>query len=279
MKKHKPLGGQAIIEGVMIKSPDKVSMAARKPDGTIVSKSMHHVSATQRSKLWGLPFVRGCVQLGEMMVIGIKALTWSAEQQEDGEEELGTWEWVFAFGLAIVLTVGLFILLPYYASKFFFAPETLAFGVLDGFVRLLIFLGYLVVIGFMKDIKRMFQYHGAEHMSVHCYEADLPLKVENVAKYPPEHPRCGTSLLIFVVAVSIIVFSVVRSPHWYINLGARVVLVPVIAGISYELLKFSAKYKWLKWLTLPGIWTQKLTTRQPDAKQIEVAIAAVNKAK
>jgi uncharacterized protein YqhQ len=125
----------------------------------------------------------------------------------------------------------------------------------------------------------MFQYHGAEHMAVHCYEHKLALKVNNVKKFPPEHPRCGTSLLIFVVAVSIVVFSLVRSEHWYYNIPARVFLIPAIAGISYELLKFSAKYSWLKWLTYPGIWTQKLTTRKPDAKQIEVAIAAVNKAK
>jgi len=278
MKKLKPLGGQAIIEGVMIKAPKKVSMAVRKPDGKIVSKSEKHISITQRKKLYGLPFVRGCVQLWEMMVIGIKALTWSAAQQEE-EEELGTWEWVMAFGMAILLTVGLFIILPYYASKFFFSPETLSFGILDGVIRLIVFLGYLVVIGMMKDIKRMFQYHGAEHMAVHCYEARKVLKVGNVKQYPPEHPRCGTSLLIFVVAVSIVVFSVIRTPHWYINLSSRIILVPVIAGISYELLKFSARHKWLRWLTLPGIWTQKLTTRKPNAGQIEVAIAAVNKAK
>ncbi len=274
----KPLGGQAIIEGVMIKSPDAVAMAARTPSGKIVSRRVRHVSLVQKYRILNLPFVRGVIQLFEMMVVGIKALTWSSNQQGE-EEELGFKEWVIAFGMAILLTIGLFILLPYYASKFFFDPQTVTFGIVDGVLRLLVFFLYLAVIGLMADVRRMFQYHGAEHMSVHCYEHKLALNVKNVKKFPPEHPRCGTSLLLYVVAVSIILFSLIRTPHWYINVPARIVLVPVVAGISYELLKFSAKYKCLRWLTLPGLWTQKLTTRQPDAKQIEVAITAVNKAK
>jgi len=274
----KPLGGQAIIEGVMIKAPDNVSIAVRLLNKKIKTKREKYVSATQRSKILNLPFLRGIIHLWEMMVVGIKALTWSANQQGE-EEELGPVEWIITFGFAILLTIGLFVLLPYYAAKFVYDPHTVRFGLLDGIIRLLVFLLYLYAIGFMSDVRRMFQYHGAEHMAVHCYEHKLSLKVQNVRKFPPEHPRCGTSLLIFVVAVSIILFSLIRTPHWYYNLPARVLLIPVIAGISYELLKLSAKYSWLKWLTYPGIWTQKLTTRQPDAKQIEVAIAAVNKAK
>ncbi len=274
----KPLGGQALMEGVMIKAPDNVSMAARKPNGKIVTKRERHISLSQKSKLLGLPFIRGVIQLFEMMVIGVKALVWSANQQGE-EEELGAKEWFFVFFFAIALTIGLFVLLPYYAAKFFFEPHTIRFGLVDGLIRLLVFLLYLFAIGFMSDVRRMFQYHGAEHMAVHCYEHKLALKVQNVKKFPPEHPRCGTSLLLFVVAVSIVLFSLIRTPHWYYNVPARIFLIPVIAGISYEMLKFSAKYKWLKWLSYPGIWTQKLTTRKPSAKQIEVAIAAVNKAK
>ncbi len=274
----KPLGGQAIIEGVMIKSPDAVAMAARTPSGKIVSRRVRHVSLVQKYRILNLPFVRGVIQLFEMMVVGIKALTWSSNQQGD-EEELGFKEWVIAFGMAILLTIGLFILLPYYASKFFFDPQTVTFGIVDGVLRLLVFFVYLAVIGLMADVRRMFQYHGAEHMSVHCYEHKLALNVKNVKKFPPEHPRCGTSLLLYVVAVSIVLFSLIRTPHWYINVPARIILIPVVAGISYELLKFSAKYSWLRWLSYPGLWTQKLTTRQPDKKQIEVAITAVNKAK
>ncbi len=274
----KPLGGQALMEGVMIKAPDNVSMAARKPSGKIVTKRERHVSLVQKHKILGLPFIRGVIQLFEMMVIGVEALSWSANQQGD-EEELGAKEWVLVFFFAILLTVGLFVLLPYYAAKFFFEPRTIIFGLVDGLMRLLVFLVYLFVIGFMSDVRRMFQYHGAEHMAVHCYENKLALKVKNVRKFPPEHPRCGTSLLLFVVAVSIILFSLVRTQYWYYNVPARVLLIPIVAGISYELLKFSAKYKWLRWLSYPGIWTQKLTTRKPSARQIEVAIAAVNKAK
>ncbi len=274
----KPLGGQAIMEGVMIKAPDNISMAARTPAGKIVSKREKFVSAVDRHKILRLPFLRGIVQLWEMLVVGIKALTWSANQQGE-EEELGAKEWFIVWTFAIALTVGLFVLLPYYAARFVFDTHTVKFGLLDGIIRLIVFLGYLVVIGFMGDVRRMFQYHGAEHMAVHCYEHRKALKVVNVRKFPPEHPRCGTSLLIFVVGVSIVLFSLIRTPHWYYNVPARIVLIPVIAGISYELLKLSARYRWLKWLTYPGIWTQKLTTRRPTAKQIEVAIAAVNKAK
>jgi len=173
----------------------------------------------------------------------------------------------------------LFIVFPYYAAKFFFNPSTVLFGLVDGIVRLLVFIAYLFAIGFMSDVRRMFQYHGAEHMTVHCYEHKMALKVKNVKGFPPEHPRCGTSLLIFVVAVSIVLFSIVRTPYWYVNVPARILLLPVVAGISYELLKFSAKYSWLNWLSYPGLWAQKLTTRKPTARQIEVAIAAVNKAK
>jgi len=273
----KPLGGQAIVEGVMIKGTDNYSMAVR-TGKKIKTKREPFTSATEKHKILAIPFIRGIINLFEMMAIGIKALTWSANQQGE-EEELGTKEWIFTFGIAIILTIVLFVLLPYYASKFVFSPDTIKFGILDGILRLLVFLGYLFAIGFMKDVRTMFQYHGAEHMTVHCYESGKKLTVANAKKFAKEHARCGTNLLIFVVAVSIVLFSVVRTPHWYYNVPARILLIPLIAGISYELLKISSKYKWLAWLSYPGIWTQKLTTRTPNDKQIEVAIAAVNCAK
>lgn len=278
MKETRPLGGQALIEGVMIMGQDRYAMAARTPEDKIIVEGHKRKPLAKKYRILGIPFMRGVIHLGEMMVIGVKALTWSANQQGE-EEELGPKELFITFTMAILLTIGLFVLLPYYAAKFFYAPDTLMFGVIDGVVRLLVFFAYLFAIGFMKDVKRMFEYHGAEHMAVHCHENGKKLTVDNVKKYPPEHPRCGTSLLVFVVAVSIVVFSLIRSPHWYINVPARVFLIPVVAGVSYELLKFSAKYRWLSWLSAPGIWAQKLTTRKPDAKQIEVAIAAVNKVK
>lgn len=278
MKPTKPLGGQALIEGVMIMGPGKYAMAARTPEDKIVVEGHRRKPLAKKYGILGAPFMRGVIHLGEMMVIGVKALTWSANQQGE-EEELGPKELFITFTMAILLTIGLFVLLPYYLAKFFFAPDTLMFGLVDGVARLLVFFAYLIGIGFMSDVKRMFEYHGAEHMSVHCYESGKELTVDNVRNFPPEHPRCGTSLLVFVVAVSIVLFSLVRSPHWYINVPARVVLIPVVAGVSYELLKLSAKFKWLSWLSAPGIWAQKLTTRKPDAKQIEVAIAAVEKAR
>src|SRR3989344_3518881 len=192
----KPLGGQALIEGVMIKAPDNVSMAARLPNKEIRVKRDRHVSLTQRYRVLNLPVLRGIINLWEMLVVGINALTWSANQQGE-EEEMGLTEWVVTFGLALLLTVGLFVLLPYYLAKLLFAPDTLEFGVVDGVIRLCVFILYLVLIGLMADVRRMFQYHGAEHMAVHCYEHKLELTVENVKKYPPEHPRCGTSLLFF----------------------------------------------------------------------------------
>ncbi len=273
----KKLGGQAIIEGVMIKSNNAIAMAARSPDGRIVSRKMKYISLTEKHKILAFPFLRGVIQLYEMIIAGFNALSWSARQQ--GEEDAGNWEMFGALVFAILLTVTLFILLPYYASKLFFPPDAPLFGLIDGFFRLLVFLAYLVGIGFMQDVKRMFQYHGAEHMAVHCYESKKELKAGNVKKFPPEHPRCGTSLLLFVVAVSIVLFSLIRTSIWYYNIPARILLIPVVASVSYELLKASSKYNWLGWLSYPGLWVQKLTTKKPNTGQIEVAIAAVNKAK
>lgn len=272
------LGGQAIIEGVLIRSPKWLAMAARTPKGKIVTKRDKFISATEKHKMLALPFLRGIIHLWEMLVVGMRALTWSANQQGE-EEELGGFELFITFAFAFLLTIGLFVVLPYYLALFFSPPEEFLFGVVDGVARLAVFLGYLIAIGAMKDVRRMFQYHGAEHMAVHCVEAKKKLTVNNVKRYPPEHPRCGTSFLVYVVAVSIVVFSLIRSPHWFVNVPLRIVLIPVVAGVSYELLKFSAKHKWMRVLTFPGIWAQKLTTKKPDARQIEVAIAAVNKAR
>jgi len=270
------IGGQALIEGVLIMAPDRYAMAARLPDGKIKTKVMKHKSVTKRSKLLGTPFLRGIIYLYEMVVIGSKALTWSAEQQ--GEEQMKPWELVVTFGGAILLTIGIFVVAPYYAAKIFVDPPGFVFNVLDGVFRLIALFAYLFIIGLMKDVKRMFEYHGAEHMSVYCHEHGEELTPENVAKFQKEHPRCGTALLVYVVAVSILVFSILHTPYWYVNITGRILLIPIVAGISYELLKLAARVKWLSWLSLPGIWTQKLTTHAPDKEQIEVAIAAVKAA-
>jgi uncharacterized protein YqhQ len=179
-----------------------------------------------------------------------------------------------SLGLAVVL----FILAPYWLSKFFVETRGVLFNLLDGLFRIIIFVGYVAGISLMKDVRRMFEYHGAEHMAVHCHEAQKKLIPENVRKYSPVHPRCGTSLLMFVIIVSILVFSLIHWPQWYINVPARIILIPLIAGISYELLKLSAKFPnnfLLKILMLPGLWVQKITTRKPHKDQIEVAITAL----
>ena len=283
MKKQITLGGQALIEGVMMKSPTHVSAAARKPNKKIVTTKRKHVSLTQRSAFWRLPFLRGMVVLGEMLVIGIKMLNWSADQQAiKKEEHLGPWETGITLLVSFGLVIAMFVLAPYWLTRFIVETRGLAFNLIDGLFRALIFVSYVWVIGLMKDVRRMYEYHGAEHMAVHCYEKGKALTVKNIRRYSPVHPRCGTSLLMFVILVSIIVFSLIKDPRWFVNVPVRIVLIPVIAGISYELLKLGSKYPknfLLKIVTLPGLWVQKITTRKPDNKQIEVAIAALNQVK
>jgi uncharacterized protein YqhQ len=269
------VGGQALIEGVLIKAPGRIAMAARTPKGRIVTQARQSTAWARRHPLLGLPVVRGAVTLVEMVVLGSRALTWSATMQ--GEEPTRG-EMAFALVLSIGLAAGLFIFAPYYLSSLVVATRGVLFNLIDGLARAGLFIGYLALIGLMPDIRRTFMYHGAEHMAVHCREARLKLTKGNVRRFPPEHPRCGTSLLVFVILVSIILFSLIPSVRWYLNIPVRLLLVPLIAGISYEALKASARVRWLSFLSAPGIWVQRLTTRRPRGDQIEVAIAAVNAA-
>ena len=279
MTKPLPIGGQALIEGVMMKSPTRVAAAARTPKGTIVKTKRRYVSLTERSWLLRLPFIRGIIFLGEMLVIGIKMLNWSADQQaERKSEHLGPWETGIALLFSLGLTIALFVIAPYWLARFAVDSRGALFNIIDGIARIAIFIGYVWFIGLFKDINRLYQYHGAEHMSVHCHEAGKTLTPEHVRKYSTVHPRCGTSLLMFVIIVSILVFSVVKDPRWYVNIALRIVLIPLIAGVSYELLKLSARWPnnlILRTLMLPGLWVQKITTRKPAKDQIEVAIVAL----
>jgi uncharacterized protein YqhQ len=206
-------------------------------------------------------------------------LNWSADQQAGKKEEkLSGWETATALLFSFALAIALFVVAPYYIARFFTASRGIAFNLIDGLFRILIFVLYLWGIGLFKDVKRLYQYHGAEHMTVHCKEHGLALTPENVRKYSPVHSRCGTSLLMFVIVVSILLFSVIHDQRWYVNVPVRILLIPVIAGVSYELLKLSAKFPnniILRMLMKPGLWAQKITTRRPDQKQIEVAIAAL----
>lgn len=278
MKKKFYVGGQALIEGVMMKTPNWVGAAARTPEGRIVKTRKRHISLTQKSWILRLPIIRGIIFLGEMMAIGIKMLNWSADQQAEEEEKLGFWQTGLTILLSLSLAIAIFVIAPYYLARFFTETRGIAFNLIDGAFRVVIFLAYIWLIGLFKDVRRMYQYHGAEHMTVHCMEHGCALTPENVRKYPTAHSRCGTSLLMFVIIVSIILFSLIHSTKWYVNVPVRILLIPVIAGVSYELLKLSARWPdniILKALMQPGLWAQKITTKKPDKKQIEVAIAAL----
>jgi len=278
----KMIGGQALIEGVMMRSPDKISSSCRLPNGKIKTKVKKHKSWVQRHPMLDIPIVRGACHLLDMMIIGLEALTWSADQQQEKDEEkLKKSEIAWTMAISLVGAIVLFIGIPYVVARLFSTPETTGFHAIDGVARLFVFMAYILLIGQMKEIKRVFEYHGAEHKTVHCYEAKKKLTVANVQKYPTEHPRCGTTFIVIVIAVSIIVFTFLRTPHWYYNIGLRILFIPIIAGLSYEFLRFGGKHfknPLVKWLVMPGIWMQSLTTRQPDDKQVQVAIQAMKKA-
>ena len=280
MKLRPFVGGQAIIEGVMMKGPQRIALASRRPDGSIATKVIKYQTATKRFPL-GFPFIRGIVFLVEMLIVGIKALLWSANEQTEEKEELGAGELGLTLLISLVLAVGLFVAVPYVAAWLTVGtPTSLMFNLVDGVVRLVIFLAYIYLIGLSSDVRRLYQYHGAEHAAVNCFEAGKELSVTNARKFSSIHVRCGTSLLIYVIAISIVLFSLIRTPVWYYNIPIRLLLVPLIGGIGYELLRLSARHHSivLSILTLPGRWTQQITTRRPDAKQLEVAIAALKRA-
>lgn len=274
------IGGQALIEGVMMKNKSKVAFAARTPDGNIVVKKMNYPSFTEKHKLLRLPIIRGAIFLFEMVILGIRAMSWSANQQEKNDEskQISNKELALTIITAFVLTLLMFVGLPYLFTKFFIKEVNFQFNLLDGLFRLVIFLAYLIIIGMFNDVKRIFQYHGAEHKAVHCYEAKRKLSIKNVQRFSTLHPRCGTSLIIFIIIVSILLFSFIKTNTWYYNIMLRILIVPLIGGVGYEITKLSAKYSenlFLKFLIKPGLWVQKLTTKQPSNQQVEVAIKAL----
>ena len=280
MKKH--IGGQAVIEGVMMKSDSKVAVSVRKK-GKIITKRMRYRALSRKYRILTIPIVRGFVNLIEMMVLGMKALTWSANQQTDKkEEQISKKELGVTFLIATIATILIFIIAPYYLAKLFIKQTNFLFNLIDGVFRIIIFFLYLIMIGCMADMKEIFRYHGAEHKSVNCYEAGVKLTPKNAKKYPKEHIRCGTSLLVFVIVVSILLFSLIKDPRWYVNIPLRILFIPLIAGIGYEAVKIAYRFKdnkIIKIIIAPGIWTQKLTTKEPSLKQLEVAIKALNAVK
>ncbi|MBL0385414.1 DUF1385 domain-containing protein [Tumebacillus sp. ITR2] len=275
------IGGQAVIEGVMMRGGDKVAVAVRKPDNSIHVESEVRLAWTQRFKFLALPLVRGTAVLFESTFIGYQALNKSANLSIDEEgEELSNWQMVLTMIFSLGFGVALFILAPLYIAKWITDGATgTAFAAIEGVLRLLIFVAYMWLISRMKDIQRVFQYHGAEHKTINCFEAGEELTVENVRRHTLIHKRCGTSFLLFVMVISIILFSFFSKEgmsHWEM-MAYRIGLMPVVAGLSYELIRWSGNStnRCVTWLVSPGMLMQRLTTREPDDSMIEVAIASV----
>lgn len=282
MRPEYSYGGQAVIEGVMMRGPDSRAVAVRRPDNTIVIDHKPVSSITSRFKPLKWPMVRGVIVLFESMIMGLQALSYSAGQaMDDEEEELTTRDIVITMVIAFGLAILLFVVIPTGGAHLLqrWAPGSVANNMLEGLFRIGVFLAYVAAIARMKDIKRVFRYHGAEHKVINAYEAGEQLTVDRVQSYPTYHPRCGTSFLLIVLVVSVFVFSMLGEQVLWWRILSRVLLLPVVAGISYELLKASAKYEgnWLFCLiAAPGRWVQRMTTGEPDDGMVEVAISAFN---
>jgi uncharacterized protein YqhQ len=280
-----PIGGQAVLEGVMMRGPSAWSVAVRKPDGDIAEVNQPIASVLLRHRWLRIPVVRGIVALGEALTIGFRALAISAnyaaqEEGEDGEvkTELTRGQLLFAFGIAIGFALILFKVSPALITSWLPVESTGAFVVVEGLVRVAIFIGYLLVISLLPDLKRVFQYHAAEHKAINAYEAGEELLPERVARYSLLHIRCGTAFLLYVMVIAIFVFAFVGRPGWIGLIASRILLLPIIAGLAYEVIRFAAKHPEnpaLRTLLAPGLWLQRLTTREPTLDQIEVSIRAL----
>ena len=280
-------GGQAVIEGVMIRGRDHFGLAVRREDGSI---ELHHEPLSSfyngRPRKW--PLVRGFLTLVETMLLGIKALQLSAnmaamDRDPDAEEGIPAWVMATTLGISLLFGIGLFFITPLMIAWLLnpVLNSDLLSEIVEGVIRLAFLLGYITLIGMLKDVKRVFAYHGAEHMTVHALEAGLPLTVENVRKFGTPHARCGTAFLLTVVVVSVVAVAMLLGPPLEWRIASRILLLPVIAAVSYEFLRFSGAHQdaWFgKAIAQPGLWLQKLTTRQPDDSQIEVAIHAMETA-
>lgn len=288
------VGGQAVLEGVMMRSPDKISVAVRKPNGIIVVKIREFISLTRKIKILGWPIIRGGVILIESMVLGIQALNFSGEiaieeekkktEPEEKKSENSLMQKLYlALMVVFSLTVGmgLFFYVPLILTQFTGVESGLMFNIIDGIIRLVIFLLYIFIISRWKEIRRVFEYHGAEHKSIFAFENEKLVTVKAASKYTTLHPRCGTSFLMVVLLVSILVFIFLGKPTTVGERLIRLAFVPLIGGISYEFIKLSDKLTHpalIKFLYFPGLLLQKITTQEPDESQLEVAIVALNAA-
>ncbi|MBA7508244.1 hypothetical protein ES705_00167 [subsurface metagenome] len=280
--KRYQVGGQAVIEGVMMRSKHFWALAVRKPDMTIYTKLFNDVSLTNKNKVLGFIFIRGIVTLIESMALGFKALSYSVNEATEEEIKFSKREMTISVIIAVVFAVGVFFILPTIIGRSFseFFPNAIVYNLLEGLIRIGFFLIYILLVSQIKDIKRIFQYHGAEHKTIQAYENDEELKPENVRKYSTIHVRCGTSFLIIVMIVAILIFALLGKQPMIWRIISRILLLPVIAGISYELIRLAgkfSKYKVVNILFYPGLLLQKITTKEPDNDQIEVAISSFKK--
>ena len=287
------VGGQAVIEGVMMQSKDKRAIAVRQSNGKITLKKSNIKSWINEKKINKIPFIRGSFILIETMIEGIKSLNFSSEFFMDDEQEDAFDRFIkkifkdkandviigISLVLSLLLSVGIFILIPTAIGGIFskIINNKFILNLIEGIIRISILFAYIVIISKNSDIKRVFEYHGAEHKSIHCYESGLELTVENARKFTTLHPRCGTNFLFIVMATSIILFSFFGWPNPLIRIAMRILFIPIVAGISYEIIKFLGKYdnKLTKIVAYPGMMLQKFTTQEPDDEQLEVALTAL----
>ncbi len=288
------IGGSAVMEGVMMRGPKEIATAVRKPDGEIEIDRRAVSSLVTKYHVNKIPVIRGVFAFFDSMISSIRALMWSAEfvdLEDDSESKFDKWltekfgdkvkDIVIYFSLfiSVIFSVGLFFVLPHFITSLLesFIKSNLIKTLIEGVIRIGIFLGYVLLASRMEDIKSVFQYHGAEHKTIFCYEAGLELNVENARSMSRLHPRCGTSFLVYVMIISIILFSFVSWGNMWIRLGMKLLLLPVVAGISYEIIRWAgrSKNKVVCVISRPGMWLQKITTREPDDSQLEIAIESM----
>ena len=279
MKDKLMVGGQAVIEGVMMRGPELVATAVREPSGKISVQTKPVHSVGDRWPILKKPLLRGVVSLYESLILGIKSLSYSAQMAGEEDEQLSDKELAGTIAFAFAMAVVLFVVIPTGAARLFhtITEDPVFLNLMEGVLRLVIFLAYIFAISRMEGIYRVFQYHGAEHKTIHAYEAGGPLTVENVQRFSRLHPRCGTAFLLIVMVVSIFVFAFLGWPDLWLRIASRVVLLPVVAGISYEVIRFAGRSTnpVVHVATLPGLWLQKITTNPPADEMIEVAIQSL----
>jgi uncharacterized protein YqhQ len=274
-------GGQAVVEGVMMRGRDVWAVAVRTPDRGIHIESHPIDSIARRHPVLAKPLLRGVIALGQALAIGFRALTISARESAPEDEQLSSGQMAFSMVLAVVLFVGLFIVVPAVAFRWVggHVESSILVNAGEGVFRVALFLGYLMLIGRAKEIRRVFAYHGAEHKTIAAYEHDEGLTPENVDRYSTLHVRCGTNFLLLVMVITIFVFALFGNPGLWWRIGSRIVAIPIIAGLAFEMLRLGARFprsRVIHALMVPGLWLQKITTRPPDRGQIEVAIASFN---